>query len=241
MSSPLVIIDDRNPSIQYSGPWFEIDTLLFSNELSTLGSPYQNTLHGVNVSASCTDNVSATVQAYIFLSAVCLIYLTDLLSSPLTLSSVSGSEVVVYGTSITTNASGTQVPTWECFIDGISIGGNPSSSGSSTVLGALANENNWMLCGPTQFHDGLHLLTVNANVSNQHTFWFDQIQYALSASVSLNQPLLRINATDSAIQYSPIDDWQRMNVFPLGLTILTTVNGSTITYQFSGTSESLEN
>jgi hypothetical protein len=104
----------------------------------------------------------------------------------------------------------------------------------------MSNQNNWPLCGPAQFQDGPHLLTVNATVRSQ-TFWIDQIQYAPSASVSLNQSLLRINATDSAIQYSPIDDWQPVNVFPLGLTIFTTVNGSTITYQFSGTSESLEN
>ena len=40
------------------------------------------------------------------------------------------------------------------------------------------------------------------NVSNQQTFWFDQIQYAPSASASLNQSFLRIDSTDPAIQYS---------------------------------------
>ena len=50
----LVIIDDTNPSVQYSGgesgPWFGVnDTQL---DLEYLGPPFQKTLHGVNVSAS---------------------------------------------------------------------------------------------------------------------------------------------------------------------------------------------
>jgi hypothetical protein len=144
---------------------------------------------------------SMSLQTFLSISAVCPVYFTDLLSSPLTLSSFSGSAVIiVYGTSITINASGIQDPTWECFIDNTSI--------ASTVLSMtvpLGSENNWILCGagPPQLQDGPHLLTVNANVSNQQTFWFDQIQYAPSASVSLNQSLLCIDSTDSAIQYSP--------------------------------------
>ena len=53
MSSPLVIIDDMSPSIQYSGPWFEFNvpaTLAQTSDIA-LGNPFQNTLHGVNVTA----------------------------------------------------------------------------------------------------------------------------------------------------------------------------------------------
>jgi hypothetical protein len=172
---------------------------------------------------------SMSLQTFLFLSVVCPVYFTDLLSSPLTLSSFSGSEVLVYGTSITTNASGTQDPTWECFIDNTSIGWSPASP---------ISVNNWILCGggPSQFQDGLHLLTVKANVSNQQTFWFDQIQYAPSANVSLNQSLLRIDSTDFAIQYG--SGWQSLvSLIQLGFSIdasYTQINGASLTYQFSG-------
>ena len=129
--------------------------------------------------------VSMSLQTFLFLSAVsCPVYFTDLLSSPLTLSSFSGSVVIVYRTSIT-NASGTQDPTWECFIDNISIGW---SLASATVIGIESN--NWILCvgGQGQFQDGPHLLTVNANVSNQQTFWFDQTRIRTSKFSMLHLP-----------------------------------------------------
>jgi hypothetical protein len=154
----------------------------------------------------------------------------------LTLSFFSGSAVLVYGTSITTNVSGIQDPFWECFIDNTSIGSFPSAANAGSDS---PTQNNWILCGggPPQFSDGPHLLTVNANVSNQQTFWFDQIQYAPSASVSLNQSLLRIDSNDSAIQYS--SGWQSEQLM-IGTTQLyhtskyTQTDGSTLTYQFSG-------
>ena len=51
-------------------------------------------------------------------------------------------------------------------------------------------------CGTDQFQDGLHLLTAKANVSNQQTFWFDQIQFApsVTGSISLNQMLVNIDS-----------------------------------------------
>ena len=187
---------------------------------------------------------SMSMQIFLLISAVCLVYFTDLLSSPPTISLFSGSAVIVYGTSITTNASGTQDPTWECFIDNASIGFSLSSNATSRVRG---NQNNWPLCvgGPAQFQDGPHSLTVKANVSNQQTFWFDQIQYAPSASVSLNQSLLRIDPRDSAIQYSPAGGWTLMNSDQFRIItddeINTGVNssytqttGATLTYQFFG-------
>jgi hypothetical protein len=148
----------------------------------------------------------------------------------------SGSEVIVYGTSITTNASGTQDPTWECFIDNSSIGWSLSSNNSAYSFGS---QNNWPLCR-AQFQDGPHSLTVIANVSNQQTFWFDQIQYAPSASVSLNQqPLLRIDSSDPAIQYSPVNAWINDVSSVFGTVnddndLIPSVNGAMLTYNFSG-------
>jgi hypothetical protein len=48
--SRFVIIDDTDPSIQYSGPWFEIENTHI--DTGDNGPPFNNTLHGVNVTAN---------------------------------------------------------------------------------------------------------------------------------------------------------------------------------------------
>ena len=48
--SRFVVIDDTNPSIQYSGPWFEVNNTQVDTGI--MGPPFQNTLHGVNVTAN---------------------------------------------------------------------------------------------------------------------------------------------------------------------------------------------
>ena len=145
----------------------------------------------------------------------------------------SGTTLLVYGTSITTNDSETpaQDPTsWQCFIDGVGI----------ELLSVPTSENGfnfWVLCGAFNFVDGSHLLNVIAKVSNQQTFWFDQIQYIPSASISLNQSLLRIDSNDSQIQYG--SGWHSfLPLMELGYAITnvsyTQTNGTSLTYQFSG-------
>ena len=78
---------------------------------------------------------------------------------------------------------------------------------------------------------------MNTNVSNQQTFWFDRIQYAPSASVSLNQSFLRIDASDSAIQYSgwePVISPVNERMYYPDNASTTHTTGATLTYQFSG-------
>ncbi|KAF8811562.1 hypothetical protein BYT27DRAFT_7133907 [Phlegmacium glaucopus] len=133
----------------------------------------------------------------------------------------SGSAVNVLGTSITTNASGSQVPTWECFVDNNSIGWN---------IACGSGENNCVFCQNGQLQDGPHVLSVRAKVSNQQTFWFDQILYTPSSNISLDQSLLRIDSSDPAMQYS--SGWQPFRDF----VNLTQTTGSTLTYDFSGVS-----
>ena len=47
---PFVLIDDTNPSIQYFGPWFEVENTQINT--GAFGPPFQNTLHGVTVDAN---------------------------------------------------------------------------------------------------------------------------------------------------------------------------------------------
>ena len=50
-----VIVDDTNPSIGYTGPWFAVDNT--QTDIGFYGPAFQNTLHGV----TGTGNVKASL------------------------------------------------------------------------------------------------------------------------------------------------------------------------------------
>ena len=56
----LVLIDDMNPSIQYSGPWFEVNNTQIDTGWN--GLPFKNILHGVNVTANFSFSFSGMSQ-----------------------------------------------------------------------------------------------------------------------------------------------------------------------------------
>jgi hypothetical protein len=58
----LIVIDDTDPSIQYSGPWFEVNNAQVDTGIN--GPPFQNTLHGVNVTASFSFNFSGSIRKF---------------------------------------------------------------------------------------------------------------------------------------------------------------------------------
>lgn len=126
----------------------------------------------------------------------------------------------VFGTTNINNSSGTIDPTWECFIDGVSIG--------STSPFQYA-ENNWLLCtwndnGPA----GSHVLTVNAK-STGHNFWFDWLQYEPPQSASVQNAVVYLDHMDAAIKFD--SSWQSLG----GSANMTTKEGSTVTLDFIGT------
>jgi hypothetical protein len=203
-----VFIDDTNANIQYSGPWFPVETQDDDNvtQAGVMGPPFQNTLHGVNVSASFSfsfDGMPSHGWVVFFNS-----------------SSFLGSSVAVFGTS--NNGQGPTV-TWECSVDDVSISGHGFNT--TTII-----ENNWIFTSNGLVQDGHHVLTVNASVSNQQTFYVDLIQYIPSSNVSLDQSLLGIVPSDPAILYSP--GWQQSKNDSANYT---QTAGSTLTYNFYGT------
>ena len=206
MSSRLVLVDDTDPNLRYSGSWFAAQDT--QPNTGTNGPPFENTLHGVNANASVCYSFSG-----MFRWLVCFIVLF------LVNGCFSGSKITVLGTSITTNASGTQDPTWECFIDNISIGWNISAGSGA--------ENNWVLC-QSNLQDGPHVLTMNVTVLHDQTFWFDQIQYLPSSKVSLDNSTVRVDSSDPAVQYG--SGWTELD----GIVNLTQTTGSTVTYDFIG-------
>lgn len=174
-------------------------------------------------------------QAFLFISAVCSVYFTNLLSSPLTLSSFSGPSMGVYGPNMT---NGTLLGlTCNCFIDytGMqttfqNITTTPITSGNSTAF-----------CHG-DFADGNHTLTVIGSGTNEQPFWFDQLQYTPSPSlVPTNQTFSSSLIDSSAFTYSPDRDstkswpWiNEPNTDLFGNEHTTAVNGAWFTVSFNG-------
>jgi hypothetical protein len=117
------------------------------------------------------------------------------------------------------NSSGVLDPTWDCFVDDISIG--------PTTPFAFG-ENNWVFCNQPNLVDGPHILTVNATVLKNQTFWFDNIQYVPSAGVPLNQATIIVDSLDSQLHYGT--GWGALG----GDANMTTVAGSIFTFDFIG-------
>ena len=205
MSNRLVLVDDTNPNIQYTGPWFIAQNTQL--DIGNEGPPFQNTLHGVNINASFSYSFSGMTKWLVYFISLSLIFGHFL-----------GSQVIVLGTSLTTNSSGTQDPTWECFVDNISIGWQISEP-----------ENNWILCqSELHLQDGPHVLSVNVTVSHLQTFWFDLIRYLPSSNVSLENSTVRVDSSDPEVLYS--SGWTESD----GISNSTQTPGSTVTYQFFG-------
>ncbi|KAF8801613.1 hypothetical protein BYT27DRAFT_7197850 [Phlegmacium glaucopus] len=132
-----------------------------------------------------------------------------------------GTQIRVVGSNNIRNDSGVLDPTWQCFIDNISIG-------ASTPF--QYPENNWEFCEQNTLLDGPHILTVNATVLKSQTFWIDNIQYVPSASVSLDQAAIVVDSVDPQLQYG--QGWQALG----GNANMTTVAGSIFTFDFIGVS-----
>ncbi|PPR02068.1 hypothetical protein CVT24_011167 [Panaeolus cyanescens] len=191
MSARKVRVDDTNPSIQYTGPWF-VDGTGSQDNRGNFGPTYNKTLHGTIENASLSFTFS-------------------------------GTDITVWGTNNIRNDSGVVDPQWSCFIDNVPIRSNPFQF----------FENNWALCSPPDslvLEDGVHVLTVNATVARSQTFWIDAIDYVPSASVPLDDKAILVENNDPQLQYGP--GWQSLG----GTANMTTVQGSSFTFQFYGVS-----
>ncbi|CAA7269979.1 unnamed protein product [Cyclocybe aegerita] len=116
----------------------------------------------------------------------------------------SGSQVQVLGTNRMLNDSGIIDPTWECFIDNISIGSTPPSPVSA---------NRWLFCEQLSLLDGPHVLTLNATIRINQTFWFDTIEYVPSPGVSLENKAIGIDSLDPQVLRSFDSRWSNIGDF----------------------------
>ncbi|GJJ15753.1 hypothetical protein Clacol_010031 [Clathrus columnatus] len=160
MSSQFLLISNSDSDVDYSGNW----TIANSSQLSpggSLGPPFEPQLH----------NLALGNGSFSFF--------------------FHGSSINVIGSiPITNSNSNSRDPTWECFIDGISLG--PPTYPNVT-------ENNWSLCEHA-LSDGPHQLEVIVN-STTSPFYFDYLLYAPSVGISLENNTIFISGLDPDVTY----------------------------------------
>jgi hypothetical protein len=86
-----------------------------------------------------------------------------------------------------------------CMVDNVAVS---RSSGSWDV----GPSNNYVFCSTTLPLDGPHVLTVNATVGENPTFWFDRIEYAPSNQdlPQFEQKAVKLSAQDTSVGWSQI-------------------------------------
>jgi hypothetical protein len=106
-----------------------------------------------------------------------------------------GSSVRVLGPTNRVNTPTGFDPSWECFVDEISIGATQPQ------------ETNYMLCEQQQLVDGQHVVTVNVSQATQagRTVWVDDIIYTPSSNVTSDGGYTLVDSIDPAIAYG--DGW----------------------------------
>lgn len=202
-----IIVDDADSSIQYSGPWF-FDSKGTQDAVGNFGPAYQDTLHGTTLNASLSFSFSG--QSFFVSWGLKIQHHGDI-----------GSQVNVFGSNNLLNSSGVLDPTWECFIDGISIGAAPPFQ---------FPENNWLFCSQNTLIDGPHVLTVNATVLKKQTFWLDYIEYLPSASVPLDGKAILIDNLDPQVEAAFGSGWGALG----GTANETGQTNSVFTFNFTG-------
>jgi hypothetical protein len=170
-------------------------------------------------------------QAFLLISAVCPVYFTEFFLSSHPTTVISGSQVTVFGSNGPYKSNWTtQIPTWVCYI-------NDSTDNIRSYPAPISSEYNWVLCFGDNLTDGLHTLSMTVTVTNQHTLWFDQIQYNPAPSVPLNESTLLVDSTDETITKSPAGAWQSLNSSNTqfyGITSFTRVTRASFEFTFSG-------
>ncbi|KAF9458802.1 hypothetical protein BDZ94DRAFT_1312913 [Collybia nuda] len=142
-----IVVDDLDSGqIQYVWPGWFRDYGSHDND-GTWGPPYQHTLYGTKVNGNLTFKFN-------------------------------GTDINVLGTTALVKTSTERIfdPTWECFIDQISIGRTEPFT---------LTENNWDLCAQHEMADGQHELVINVSTAGQ-AFLFDSIRYTPSPGLRWN-------------------------------------------------------
>ncbi|KAF5330571.1 hypothetical protein D9619_005257 [Psilocybe cf. subviscida] len=189
-----IISDDTSSDIQYVQGDWFQDSSGSQDASGNYGPVFQGTLHGVRTGPAS------------------LVY------------KFTGSQVQVFGSNNIQNNSGILNPSWDCFVDGVSIGSMPYQF----------PENNWQFCRSPVLPDGNHVLTVNASVASPQTFWIDKIQYlpVAGSQSQLTNATVLVDNLDPMLKPAFGKGWVELG----GGANMTTLSGSQFTLNFTGIS-----
>ncbi|KAF9458822.1 hypothetical protein BDZ94DRAFT_1325242 [Collybia nuda] len=131
-----------------------------------------------------------------------------------------GTWVTIQGTTNLVNLAGDVFdPSWECFIDGVSIGSNAPS---------MLSQNSSALCESPDLEGGLHEIDLYIYMASA-VLWFDNILYTPSPT-SHDIPLLLVEGSDQEILYDA-HSWTFLD----NSSALTRSTGATVNFNFTGT------
>ncbi len=142
-ASRWIVVDDTDlTALQYSSSWFPVNSQGNQDAIGNFGPAYRSTLHGTNLNATLSFN---------FTGESMLRQLSHV--NDITIQTYIGSQIRVWGSNNPSQSllstTGVMDPSWECFVDGNSIGSN-----------ALLPfpENNYIFCM------NLHFLTAHMSL-----------------------------------------------------------------------------
>ncbi|KAJ7089063.1 hypothetical protein C8R44DRAFT_818741 [Mycena epipterygia] len=195
MAAPLRqrVIDDTDPTIQYGANGWFVANPSTLN-VGNFGPIYNGTSHGTS-----TSNSSVSF-------------------------SFNGTSIRVYGTiMVSTDSNNVTDPTWDCFVDEITIS-NPQPTFKFP-------ENNWVLCDQPQIASGPHVLTIQVQSKGQ-AFYLDDLVYTPTADAGEGSSTLIYPNTDPAVSFG--SGWTTF-----GGENATQTRGAEVALNFQGTSASL--
>ncbi|KAF5372359.1 hypothetical protein D9615_009234 [Tricholomella constricta] len=132
-----------------------------------------------------------------------------------------GTSIRVFGTTKLSRINETHWdPSWECFVDQISIGATKPFA---------YPENNWILCQKSALNDGQHEITVKVTSAGT-TFWLDYLVFTPSPQVSYDEAVLLVENDDTSVMYD--SSWVALGANAN----MTTKKGSQVKFDFIGKS-----
>ncbi|KAF4615485.1 hypothetical protein D9613_002591 [Agrocybe pediades] len=132
-----------------------------------------------------------------------------------------GSRVLITSTIQFPTVGDVTNPSWQCVVDGQLIDSITYTTG----------ENRLRLCEKDDLDDSSHTITVRVDVSNNHTFWLDYIQYLPFPDTPIDTAALSIDTTDPEALLGLMGSWTQK--YP---GYYTQRNDASFHFQFSGVS-----
>ncbi|KAK7049992.1 hypothetical protein VNI00_005423 [Paramarasmius palmivorus] len=204
-----IVVDDTDPRISYEGGPWTLDVGSF-DDIGGWGAPYNHTSHGTNQNGA---SFSFTFQGeFVQVRGI----KDNRFSNP-------------NGRAISDNV--TTLAKWSCQVDGGAMPTIPYWRNYNAITDRV-------LCEQGRLSHDPHTVTVNVVIDDPSAqmFWVDRIEYTPLPNANLDNMTMKIDGSDSSIQYdNTTGAW--LSVGMLGNA--TAQTGSSVSVRFNGTSASL--